>query len=205
MASSQIQDYCADGANNSDLIDLQDEQDLAGAQVTGHEFAIDNEQAANWLARRIKHEREYAQRVGAWAASEIQMAERREKHLLQRFGRQLEDWLRHRLSDDGGRRRSVNLPAGTIGFRQQPLSLCVSESEEVWNWCRRKLVDAVKLEIAAEGQDAIRLNDLLQSMPLQVTAFKTIRKRVLSEHLTQTGEAADGVTVTGGGERFFIK
>src|SRR4026209_79229 len=75
-------------------------------------FAIDSPKAANWLARRGKEARAYADHVRAWAAAEIDRAECEERRLMERYGRQLETWLRAELAARRGKQRSIALPAG---------------------------------------------------------------------------------------------
>ena len=79
-------------------------------------FCIDSAERANWLVRRVIEARAYGDRVRTWAAKEQKRAERDEAQLMYMFGRQLQDWVVQDLATHRGRRKSVSLPAGTVGF-----------------------------------------------------------------------------------------
>jgi hypothetical protein len=81
-------------------------------------FSIDNEEKANWLVRKLVELRDYRGRVETWAIRERKRAAHDEQFLMMRFGRQLEQWASSELGKLHGRRRSLNLPGATIGFRR---------------------------------------------------------------------------------------
>src|SRR4051812_37830723 len=90
-------------------------------------FAIDCENHANWLVRRIVAAREYSQRVKAWAEQEQNRAAREEQTLMFLFGRQIESWARDEIKKLH-KRKSLNLPAGAVGFRA--VSACLQVDNE---------------------------------------------------------------------------
>ena len=49
--------------------------------------------------------------------------EREEKTLMFLFGRQIEDWAKAEIEKLRGRRKSINLPGGTVGFRHEEIAL----------------------------------------------------------------------------------
>jgi hypothetical protein len=89
-------------------------------------FRVHDEASANWIIRKIIECRTYRDRVERWAAMEIKRAEREEPFFMTRFGGQLEAWARKQIAKQRGR-KSVKLPAGTVGFRTEPTRLAVND------------------------------------------------------------------------------
>lgn len=108
-----------------------------------------DEHTASRIVRRINELRWYAGRVEEWAGAEIRKAQMQEERLMQRFRPQLEAWARQRLGQ--GRRRSIALPGGTLGFRRQPVRPVLVDQQEVLSWCRGHLPEALRLRVVAEG------------------------------------------------------
>lgn len=106
-------------------------------------FSVCDESSANWLVRRIVEARAYAERVTTWAEREKRRARREEEFFMHAYGRQLEDWAAGRIALLGGRRKSLNLPAGSVGFRTAGPRLVVDDEPAVMNWARRNCPDAV--------------------------------------------------------------
>lgn len=106
-------------------------------------FHVVDEQSANWVIRKITESRRYGDRVRAWAAAEIRRSEREEAFLMRRFGRELEDWCRHQLAERGHRQRSLNLPAGRVGFRRTRMTVDIDNPATALTWCRRHLPNAI--------------------------------------------------------------
>src|SRR4051812_10376686 len=93
------------------------EQDSEILSTIPKEFRIDCEDHANWLIRKISDARQYAARVKEWAEQELRRAQREEQTLLFLFGRQIESWTECEIAKLKGRRKSLALPAGIVGFR----------------------------------------------------------------------------------------
>jgi hypothetical protein len=143
-------------------------------------FSVRDEQSAAWVVRKIVEERTHRQRVADWYEAETRRSERREQFLLYRFGAELSDWTRHQLSRQYGKRRSIHLPSGTVGFRTEPTKVVVTDEITLIGWCRQHLPTAVKV-------------------------VESVLKTEVSHHVKQTGECPDGAELAGGGEKFFIK
>jgi hypothetical protein len=143
-------------------------------------FSVRDERSANWVVRKIVEARQYIRRVEEWAARETRRAQADEKFLLHRFGPQLEDWTRGRLEAESGRRKSISLPSGTLGFRSEPLKLMVSDEDELLRWCRVHL-------------------------PAAIATVQHVLRNVVKEHIVATGELPHGAEPTDGGEKFYIK
>lgn len=142
-------------------------------------FVVRDAASANWVVRRIVEARTYAQRVKAWAELEQRRARREEDFLLRRFGVELEAWARRQIARQHDGRRSVSLPAGSVGFRVGPTRLAITDEKRLLAWCRTHLPSAIRT---------------VESVP----------KTPLIEHLKLTGECPDGTELQGGGERFHI-
>jgi phage host-nuclease inhibitor protein Gam len=154
--------------------------EMPDAPQVDESFHVRDAATANWVLRKILAARRYAECVREWAAAEVKRAQREEEFFLVRFGGELEEWCRRQIQEDGGRRRSVNLPAGVMGFRRTPTGLEVADEQKVIDWCRRHLSQAIVIR-------------------------ESLSKTVLKEHLKQTGEVPEGAEIRGGDERFYIR
>ena len=141
-------------------------------------FAVVDKGSANWVVRKIIETVNYAEHVKVWAEAEIKRAHREERFLRLRFGPQLEAWVRQQLA--GAKRKCIKLPAGTLGFRTEPLKIDVADEQKLIAWCRRSLPDALKIETR-------------------------VLKAIVKDHVRQTGEQPDGTNLAGGGQRFYVK
>ena len=143
-------------------------------------FAVRDPATANWLVRKVVEARAYAGRVAEWAEREIRRAQRDEQFLLDRYGGELEEWARRQLNQEKGRRKSVALPAGTVGFRTKPPRLAVTDEDELLRWCKAHL-------------------------PAAVATVERVLRSAVREHIAATGELPQGAEVAHGGEKFFVK
>jgi hypothetical protein len=145
------------------------------------QFQVRDDPSANWVVRRILEARAYARHCEEWCAREQARARRDEEFLLFRFGQQLIDHARKRISEQGGRRKSLGLPAGTVGFRRIASKLVVEDEALVIEWAKRNKPDLVR-------------------------TAEHLSKSGLNQHLTETGEAPDvGVRIDPAREAFYIK
>jgi phage host-nuclease inhibitor protein Gam len=144
-------------------------------------FHVSDDASANWVVKKIVEARTYAERCQEWCRREQVRARREEEFFLFRFGAQLASFARKKLAEQGGRRKSVFLPAGQIGFRSEPAKLMVDDEALVLEWAKREMPTIVQMIERVPKSD---LNDLLKS----------------------TGEMPDaGAHIEPAAERFFIK
>ncbi len=143
-------------------------------------FHIRDEGSANWAVRKILECRAYRERVARWAQTETIRAERQEAFLMHRFGSELEAWAREQIGKQHGRRRSVSLPAGVVGFRREPTKLLVVNEQDLVGWCRTHLPAAIKVT-------------------------ESLLKSEIQAHFKDTGECPAGAEIGGGAERFYMK
>jgi hypothetical protein len=147
----------------------------------GQGFCIDNADRANWLVRRIIEARAYADRVRTWSAREERRAKRDEQRLLYLFGRQLETWVSQELANSGGKRKSINLPAGSVGFRRIRPKLVIEDRTAVTDWAREHL-------------------------PKAIVTKEHLSKQVINTQFAQTGEIPDiGAKIEPEHDRFCIR
>ncbi len=152
----------------------------AGNIDVDESFHVRDEGSANWVLRKIIEARAYREHVAKWAAAETVRAERQEAFLLHRFGSELESWAREQIGKQHGRRRSLALPAGILGFRQEPMKLLVLDERALVGWCRAHL-------------------------PVAIKATESLLKSEIQSYIKQSGEVPAGAEIGGGSERFFIK
>ncbi|MEX2673456.1 MAG: host-nuclease inhibitor Gam family protein [Phycisphaeraceae bacterium] len=146
-----------------------------------HEFHVHDAGSASWLVRRVVEAREYAKRVRDWAEREQRRAGQEEEFLLFRYGKQLEYWAAGEIERQRGKRRSIGLPGGTVGFRKVGALLVIEDEAAVLAWARRHLVEAV-------------------------VVTEKVSKSTLNEHLKETGELPPvGIRITEPFDRFYIK
>src|SRR4051794_28964779 len=91
------------------------QEEIAGA--TPEAFSVHDAESANWLVSRIAECRSRAVRAAEWADRIASRSRHEEHHLLFRFEAQLRAWAHSELAKLRGRRKSIPLPGGTIGFR----------------------------------------------------------------------------------------
>jgi hypothetical protein len=188
----------------SDLAGLADEPLGPEPVHVPERFTIDSADKASWAVRKIVEARTYAERVKSWAQAELRRAEREERWLLHRFGHELNVWLRRELGRRGGRCRSVNLPGGRLGLRLQPARLEVVDESCTIPWCKKHLVDAVRINVGVTW----RAGEMLLLWQKQHAPDARVQVRLLqellNEHVKQTGEIPAGTVFRPAEDRFYV-
>ena len=103
-------------------------------------------------------------------------AERRAEALEWKYGANLQTWLRAELS--GGKKKSVRLFHGVLGYRQKPAGVSVTDPAAALVWAQEFLPAAAVL---------------------------SLDKKALAEALLTTGEALDFARLTPAEDVFYIK
>lgn len=168
-------------------------------------FHIDDEANASWAVRKIVEVRAHAERVKRWAERELRRSERDEEWLLRRFGPELEAWLRAELRRRGGRRRSVALPDGTLGLRQQPPKLEIVEEPTALAWCERHLPHAMRVCVESEGMTALELARWQRQHEEDARLKRQVLREPLTRHVAESGELPDGCALRPAEDRFYVK
>jgi phage host-nuclease inhibitor protein Gam len=157
------------------------EVDIEVLKLVPKQFAIVDEKTANWLVKKIISARQYAQRVKDWAEQEQRRAEREEMTLLFLFGRQIENWAKEEITLLNGKRKSLGLPAGTVGFRTIAPKLVIDDENVVLKWAK-------------------------ENLPAAVAVVEKLSKSAINDYAEQTGVVPDdGIHMEPAAERFFIK
>lgn len=165
----------------STAVALVAEDDSESQPSIPEQFHIHDDTSANWLVRKIVEARAYAKRCADWCAREQARAQRDEEFLLFRFGQQLIDHARARILEQRGRRKSVNLPGGMVGFRHEGPKLLVDDEAAVIEWAK-------------------------QHSPALFHTVERLSKSGLNQHLEETGEVPDvGVHIEPAREKFYIR
>jgi hypothetical protein len=155
------------------------EVDIEVLRNVPKQFQIDSDKAANWLVRKVLSARNYAIAVKEWAEREQRRAEREEHTLMFLFGNQLRGWATAECERQGGRRKSVPLPAGTVAFTQGGGNLVVDDEGAVLHWAKANCRQAV-------------------------VVVERVSKTALKDHFKATGEQPDGSHVEPVTEKMYI-
>src|SRR5687767_13093389 len=115
-------------------VESEGEQEVVLVPTT---FRVQDEASANWVVRHIAAAIAYKQRVKEWAEAEVRRAEREEAWLHRRFDAELSAWAKGVIGKQNGRRKSIALPAGVVGFRSVGPALVIDEESEVLKWARK--------------------------------------------------------------------
>jgi hypothetical protein len=144
-------------------------------------FHVTDDDSANWVVRKILECRAYAKRCTDWCEREQARAKREEEFFFFRYGQQLFNYARQKIAVAGGRRKSVTLPAGMVGFRTEPVKLIVDDETTVITWAKKH-------------------------NPSLVSIVEKLSKSALNEHFEKTGEPpSDGAHLEPAREKFYVK
>lgn len=160
-------------------------QDLETAQVlemnVPERFCVRDDDSANWVIRKIMECRHYSERCAEWCELEQRRAKNQEVFFVMRFGAQLADYVKRKLAEAGGQRKSVSLPAGKIGFRTEPSKIIIEDENYVLEWARK-------------------------NCPSLIQTQEHIGKSALNDYIRETGDVPiSGIKIEPSYEKFFIK
>lgn len=144
-------------------------------------FSVRDEASANWVVRKITEARRYAQKAKEFADFEARRAAREEEFFLRRFGDELSAWAAAQIAAVKGKKKSINLPAGCVGFRRCDTKLVVDDEDAVLAWAQ-------------------------QACPEAVSTVLKLSKTAINEHFGCTGEIpGQGAHVEPAGDRFYVR
>lgn len=150
-------------------------------RVVPVDFAVGDATTAAWLVRRIVAARSYKARVKLWAEAEQRRAEHEEQRLMYLYGVQLQRWAGGEIAKLKGRRRSIALPGGVIGFRTHRAALVIDDEQRALAWAR-------------------------SACPSAVVVVERLLKAPINEHFEKTGELPDGAAhVEPAHDMFYVK
>lgn len=137
-------------------------------------FHIDSEESANWLLRILGNLDAEEKRIKAqYEKRKAQIAREREG-LMYRFGAEMEEFARQNLT---GKRKSITLLQGTVGFRSYPASCKVED-----------------INVASEMASQMGM------MVPDIAAYEKIAFKTFQEN----GEIMDGIKFTPAGTRLYF-
>lgn len=167
-------------AETADSVAAETAAEAELAALVPQRFAVCDADSANWVVRHIAQARAYAEAVQLWAEREKRRAQREEDFFLRRFGVELEAWARRELKKLKTSRKSIFLPAGSVGFRKVGAKLVVDDEPSVLDWA------------SAHCQAAVII-------------LRKLSKTNLNDHFAKTGELPDGTHLEPVEEKFFVK
>ena len=163
-----------------------------------------SDSAANAVVKRVLDCRAYRDRVTAWAEHEVRLINAKEDWTIQANTPRLTRYVEEKLRTSLLRKRTVNLPAGRIGFRVSPAKLVVRQQDTVLAECRRLLPAAINLTVSATGAAAMRLAEFAATLP-GVEVKTSVRVAELRHHFQATGEFMRGTALESATESLAIQ
>jgi hypothetical protein len=149
----------------------------ADASPTAAEaFCPDTADKADWVLCKIADARAKAARIRENMELMAREADRDAEGLEWRFGPALQTFLRAELA--GGKKKSLRLPNGVLGYRTKPAGVSVTDPAAALAWARENLPGAV---------------------------LEALDKKALAETLLATGEALPFATLNAAEETFYIR
>lgn len=139
-------------------------------------FTPDTPEKADWVLCKIADARARAARIRENMEMMAREAERDAERLEWQFGAALQAFARQETG--GGRKKSVRLPNGVLGFRTKPAGVQIADTGAALAWARQNLPTAV---------------------------VETVDRKALTAALLETGEAVDFAAFTPIEEVFYIK
>ena len=201
----RVRDRATEAASGAVVTADELEQETVPPVIVPECFVIDDAQKASWVVRKIVEARKYGGRVQQWCERELRRAEQEEEWLLRRFGMELGVWAKGELDRVGGRRRSLNLPGGTVGFRLRPARVEVVDEQVALAWCRSHLPIALKVTVEANDQHGLELLRWHGQHAEDSRLRQYVLREALNRHVQETGEVPDGAGVRPAADQFYVR
>lgn len=139
-------------------------------------FAPTDAEGVNWVLGKMADARARAARIRENAELMARAEERKAEALEWKYGANLQTWLRAELA--GGKKKSVRLLHGVLGYRQKPAGVSVTDPTAAGQWAREFCPNAL---------------------------VTSLDRKALSAALLETGEAVDFADFTPAEDVFYIK
>ena len=139
-------------------------------------FVPTDAEGVDWVLGKMADARARAARIRENAELMARAEERKAEALEWKYGAALQSWLRAEL--EGGKKKSVRLYHGVVGYRTKPAGVTVTDPAAALSWAQENLPAAVTL---------------------------TLDKKALAEALLATGEALDFAKLNPAEDVFFIR
>lgn len=139
-------------------------------------FVPTDEGGVNWVLGKMADARARAARIRENAELMARAEERKADALEWKYGAALQTFLRAEIA--GGKKKSVRLYNGVLGYRMRPAGVSVTDPAAALSWAQENLPAAVTL---------------------------SLDKKALADALLATGEALDFARLNPAEEVFYIK
>lgn len=140
------------------------------------EFVPTDAAGVDWVLGKIADARARAQRIRGNAELMARAEERSAEHLEWKYGPNLQTWLRAELA--GGKRKSVRLLNGVVGYRQKPAGVCITDPAAALAWVKENAT---------------------------VALIERLDKKALAQVLLENGEVVPFARLEDAEEVFYIK
>jgi len=140
-------------------------------------FHITDYKKCDWVIKKITAVDDEIDRLEEQHRRRVKQLENEKTFFQERFGTELEAWTRTNLD---GRKKSIDMPHGRIGFRKSRESIEIVDKEANLDWAKENCPDALR-----EKEWTI----------------KTPQIKLMKE----TGEMPDGTALKPAKDRFFVK
>ena len=160
-----------------EAVDAVEDDMIDAANTLTPTFVVQDEASADWVVGQITRRNDELARIKAQYDARVKRLENELAFFDSRFRQQLVDWTQVQLT---GKRKSVDLPHGRVGFRHVNERLEVVEENAAIDAARTAVPEAVKVKTY-----------------LSLTALK--------EYWKQTGEVLEGCGVVPSEERFYVQ
>ena len=170
-------------------------------------FRVTDEASANWVMRKINEQVNRIDDAERFAAGEAESANRIITWFMLRFGPEMEEFAKRQLVD--GKKKSIKLPAGKMGFRTQPDAVQPEDLDDYMTWVKGNLPDALSVMAKADVSklqvvDVEKITEVLESYGIKLNFDELISKSAVNEHFKSTGEVPDGCAYIPAREKFYI-
>jgi hypothetical protein len=189
---------------NNEMVESVKADDSFAAVEQNVRFGIDSERKAHWFLRKVLQARAYAKHVEVWAAAELNRARRQEERLMNRFGSELQAWFDMESTKRVGKAKSIQLPAGRIGYRKVAAALSIDDPILLAQWCEHHLPSAVRVTVHAEGEDALALIKAADNLGGSIVVEQRSSSQAIREHVRSTGEVPPGTSVRLERQKFYL-
>jgi hypothetical protein len=146
-------------------------------------FRICDESSANWYLSKIANIEAEKERVRTQAAAIVKQLESDRESLEYLYQGELEAFVKSRIEENGGRRKSVHFLQGTCAFRTVPARFAVTDKE------------------AAGLHAAVNTMDEVYVQTFSVEAYR----QYAEEWLQKTGELLPGIEQVPARESFSVR
>jgi hypothetical protein len=130
-----VPDDAEQGEQGEDLVLTSGEESAAPC------FVPDTKEKADWVLGKIADARARAARIRENAERMARQAEGEAEHLEWKYGAALQDLARRELAY--GKRKSLSLYHGTLGFRTRPAGVTVTDEADALVWAQLNAPEAL--------------------------------------------------------------